>query len=233
MEKHNYLLSHLLKKMKKHEREVLLPLYKKHSEYLLRMIKTGNANTEILKRIETFVSVATCHEVAINQYSDLSIETHQNELGLEYEYSTHPKAKNISRDLRVRIIWRLIEKELVSNPNLDGFKKYDLILRKLVFCPQCGETIGEIDSEGFYYDTENNCHCTTYNTMTDVFSYESYNSLDLDIERFLELHAKFATNDVFADIAFIDERGEEILQFLESRKERYDINFTEDELDYF
>jgi hypothetical protein len=55
-----------IKKLKKYERDALLPLYQEHAEYLLRAIKTGDIIDQIYAKIDTYIEVATCHEIAIN-----------------------------------------------------------------------------------------------------------------------------------------------------------------------
>jgi hypothetical protein len=145
--------THLLKKFKAYEKEALLPLYHEHATYLLRIIKTAEIQTQILERIDTYLEVATCHEVAINSLSDLELETHQNRLGKEAEYTNHEKAKNVGRDLRVRLIWALIRDELEADISLAKYDVYENLSDKpdgRIYCPICGQSIGEYIYEKIY-----------------------------------------------------------------------------------
>ena len=91
--------------------------------------------------IPVFHRVSTCHEVAINEYFGLDLETHQNSLGFEKQYTEHPKAKSVSRDKRVRIIWELIMSELKEDPELEGIEPLFPVIqsRPNLYCPVCGE----------------------------------------------------------------------------------------------
>lgn len=154
----------LIKKMKKHERDSLLPLYQEHSKYLLRVIKTLNDTDDQfnvrtwLKQIPTFTRVATCHEIAINQYSSIELETHNNHRGKESEYTSHSKAKNVSRDLRVRIIWKIIEKELNEDIHLSKYKTYKNLMiesnETQFVCPYCDNVflVRERVLQGYHAD---------------------------------------------------------------------------------
>jgi len=146
-----YIMNNLfVKKLKAYEREALLPLYYEHATYLLRVIKTADIIDSIYAKIDTYIEVATCHEIAINSLSDLELETHQNRLGKEAEYTNHEKAKNVGRDLRVRLIWTIIKNEIESDPSLSKYETYkDLtdIPDGRVFCPICGQVICEYQYE--------------------------------------------------------------------------------------
>jgi len=137
--------NHFIAKLKTHQRADLLPLYEQHAEYLLRVIKTADIADQILTKIDTYIEVATCHEIAINSLSDLDLETHQNRLGKEAEYTNHPKAVNVGRDLRVRLIWTMIKNELEADPALSNYEIYDdLGEHGEIFeirCPFCDEII--------------------------------------------------------------------------------------------
>jgi len=115
--------------LKRYQHDALMPLYKEHAFYLLRVLKTA-AKQDLIdlvkfrKHIPKWRKAATCHEVAINEAADIDIETHQNRLGKEREYTKHPAAKNVGRDLRVRIIWDLIAGVLDEDPELESVKPY-------------------------------------------------------------------------------------------------------------
>lgn len=151
----------ILKKFKKHEREALLPLYQEHTQYLLRVLKTiaeVGDNPFLIEKfalsIPSWESVATCHEIALNSLRVLTIETHQNPKGREREYTNHQKAKNISRDRRVRLIWRLLYQELLQNPSLEGIEPYDDLVdisRKSVICPFCAEVVFAQNEDGIVF----------------------------------------------------------------------------------
>ena len=120
------------KKLKAHQR-VLLPLYEEHAVYLLRAIKTGmqysgRGTLEFIEAIPDFIVMPkpTCHEVAINEYFNLDLEAHENPLGLEAVYTEHPAAEKVGRNLRVRIIWEIVLRELLRDPTLDDYEIYDL-----------------------------------------------------------------------------------------------------------
>lgn len=139
-----------VKKLKLYEREALLPLYLEHATYLLRVIKTADIIQSIYKKIDTYIEVATCHEIAINSLSSLELETHQNRLGKEAEYTNHEKAKNVGRDLRVRLIWTIIKNEIELDPALSKYEAYkDLtdIPDGRVLCPICHQVICEYNYE--------------------------------------------------------------------------------------
>jgi hypothetical protein len=152
------------KKYKLHQRENLFPLYKEHARYLLRVIKTLKDKSmeydfdfdNFISKIQTFRDVATCHEVAINQYSSLDLATHQNNRGKEREYTNHTSAKGVGRDLRVRLVWDLIIDEIEQDPSLSDYKPYkDLTnLPPSIVCPFCGEVLLEWNREcvGTHYD---------------------------------------------------------------------------------
>ena len=189
----------LIKKMKKHERDILLPLYEKHAKYLLRVIKTLNEKDTTfnvktwIRQIPVFIRVATCHEVAINQYSGVEIETHQNPLGLERQYTSNPKAKNISRNLRVRIIWKIIERELEKDFMLSDYKIYDSLMinsnKTQYLCPFCENVFAERimivlghhadGTEEFRYEYETYSQCEHY-VLTNFPEDTEYGDIDID-----------------------------------------------------
>jgi hypothetical protein len=186
------MINKFVKKLKAYEREALLPLYYQHAEYLLRVIKTVKIAEWILAKIDTYIEVATCHEVAINSLSSLQLETHQNRLGKEREYTNHAQAKNVGRDLRVRLVWAIIKSELEKDLTLANYAIYENlsdIPDGRVFCPICGHVIREyqyeriIDSihedgtENYHYsisyDIEDPCeHLIVTDYPSDFFYYD-------------------------------------------------------------
>lgn len=144
-------------KLKNGIKKALFPLYQEHTKYLLRMLKTvtkGNQKkiTRFHKNIKAWRDVATCHEVALNSLKGVQIETHQNKRGKEKEYTNHPKAKHVSRNKRVRIIWDMLKQELDKNPTLSGIEPYkDVKDRHILTCPFCDEVWLERHTETMLY----------------------------------------------------------------------------------
>lgn len=221
-------LTFLVNKMKKHRREVLLPIYKEHSKYLLRVIKTLNEKDEdfnlakFTSKLETFKDVGTCHEIALNEYSSLDLETHQNSRGKEREYTAHPKAKGVRRDLRVKIIWQLVIDEI---DNLDSYKAYENLYEiKNLKCPLCNEIIVTYEKINYgchadgsinwawQVDETNVCNCI-------VFIDNDYqnNFYDDEIEFFYDLKKEFS---IFEDI-FAKLDGTKYLTVFEDANEYY------------
>ena len=203
------------KKMKKHERDILLPLYEEHSKYLLRVIKTliekdnrFDVNSWI-NQIPTFTRVATCHEIAINTHSSIEIETHQNHRGIESVYVSHPKNKNVSRDLRVRIIWKIIERELNNDTELSKYKTYKNLMiesnETQFVCPYCNNVflVRERVLQGYHADhTEDFRYDYSPQGQCEHFIYVNHpedNEYAYDIERLENL---------------FDEYGEEMTEYL-------------------
>lgn len=150
--------------LKRYQHDALMPLYKEHVFYLLRVLKTAAKQDlidigEFRKQIPKWRKAATCHEVAINEAGGLDLETHQNRLGKEREYTKHLAAKNVGRDLRVRIIWDLLAGVLDEDPALESVNPYPKKTIELghewtgVRCPFCDkiyysdEWTKEIDGE--------------------------------------------------------------------------------------
>jgi len=134
--------------LKKHERDVLMYLYQEHAKYLARIVKTlvEKKKLKLMKFLEGcdyWQSVATCHEIAINNsQSFIKIETHQNHRGKEREYTNHPKAKNISRNKRVQIIWGLLYDLLVNHyETLDVYSDLKKETKDHILCPFCHENL--------------------------------------------------------------------------------------------
>lgn len=156
-----------IKRLKNFQRESLIELYEEHALYLLRAIKTGftrvnNFQINNFKNsLSTYLQNATCHEVAINEAFGLEIETHQNHLGKEKEYTEHPDAQGVGRDLRVKLVWELIISALAEDTDLDFIESYsdsELNLNKEICCPFCHTTIGTYEKAmiGYHMDgTEN------------------------------------------------------------------------------
>ena len=127
-----------------------MSLYEQHATYLLRMIKTHQSNNiqAFISQIPTFISEATCHEIALNDHFSCDLATHQNKKGKEKEYCNHPDALKIGRNLRVKLIWELVQSELLEDPSLDSFKTYsDKELKNYVKCPYCNEIQWELSQE--------------------------------------------------------------------------------------
>jgi len=134
-------------KLKAYQRDALMPLYKEHAMYLLRVLKTASNLIDIkdfAKRIPEWRERATCHEIAINNYG-VVLQTHENKLGKEKEYTRHPAAKGVGRDARVRLIWDLVASAIEEDPTLETVKPYrdkQQILGhpwKGIKCPFCSE----------------------------------------------------------------------------------------------
>ena len=155
---------------KSYQRRDLMPLYEEHSIYILRTLKTcideGIIDIDkFIAKLPRFIEIAKCHEVAINDFTNLDIETHQNGRGKEKDYTNHPSAKKVGRDLRVKIIWELVEKELLLDKNLSSFEAYDdfnKVHDKIYYCPYCNEEIGREIAErvidGYHEDGTENFH---------------------------------------------------------------------------
>lgn len=142
--KPNALFSSKLK-FKRHERDALFPLYLQHSLYLVGVIRGLDPSpkkiSEFLSRVPAWESVATCHEVALNSFFSIGLETHQNPLGKEYEYTNHPKARNVSRNKRVKLIWRIVH-AILSTPSI--YEKVAPLSPEeigIVRCPFCKEEV--------------------------------------------------------------------------------------------
>lgn len=195
-------LNELEKKLKLHQREVLLPLYQEHAFYLTRVVKTlvekdDNFNLDLfIKSISSWQLVATCHEVAINESSSLQLETHQNKLGKERDYTNHEKAKNVGRDDRVRIIWGYLYNNLINTELFDSVKIYnDLANIPHVYCPVCDKILFKAQkmvlgrhrdgTENFVWEYEDYyedhyAHMIMEDQVTYNDYYELINTLDKD-----------------------------------------------------
>lgn len=235
-----------IRKMKAHERKALVPIYVLHAEYLMRLIASAapsiTATLRFIEEIPSFLKVATCHEVAINETFDLDVATHNNPLGQEQNYSNHAKAKNVSRDNRVRIIWALLYKKLLQNPGLDGIQLFDLT--QSIKCPVCESIWYQTRREivGYHQDETENiaerlefeqfCDCVLLaadNTGDDVMGDELDKLADfnyLDAESFVKNHLEFHlvhTNDengtrvyALSDFTRFREMYDEMLEHIET-----------------
>lgn len=151
--------------LKAHQREALLPLYEAHATYLLRAIKTLDIAQEVLDRLPTYLEVATCHEVALNSLSGALMDTHQNPLGLEAVYTEHPKAKNVGRDLRVRLIWSLIQEALEADITLADYETYfpeQINAQETYKCPYCNCVHYVLEREVIDYHDDGTPNFYTY-----------------------------------------------------------------------
>jgi hypothetical protein len=136
-----------LRKLRSYQREALLPLYNQHVEYLMRAIATAqqekrqkNIVHKIIEKLPKWHQDATCHEVALNSISHLELETHENDHGTEREFMHHQHAAG--RDLTARIIWELLAKSLLANPELKGIEPYDDLEGTVKYeCPYCHEVV--------------------------------------------------------------------------------------------
>jgi hypothetical protein len=136
-----------LRKLRSYQREALLPLYNQHVEYLMRAIATAqqekrqkNIVNKIIEKLPKWHQEATCHEVALNSISHLELETHENDHGTEREFMHHQHAAG--RDLTARIIWELLAKSLLANPELKGIEPYDDLEGTVKYeCPYCHEVV--------------------------------------------------------------------------------------------
>lgn len=143
----------LTKKYTKSSLKALMPLYYQHALYLASAIKTiaeeyGILTKFFLKNINAWEQVATCHEVAINSWAEKDIlATHQNRFGKEKEYTCHPKAKRVGRDLRVRVIWNLLEHILKNERIYSKLSLLELSKSHDILCPLCNQAmwIAEVD----------------------------------------------------------------------------------------
>ena len=152
----------IARKFKKHEREALFPLYEEHVTYLLRMIKTVVDEYRwnlFLANIPVWQENKECHEVAINEFSDrFRIETHMNSLGQEFNYTTHRKAKNVSRSKRVRYIWARLAERWAELETVEPYAEWEInTCAEPIVCPYCEQTVGFIDEEGI--EIESRCNC--------------------------------------------------------------------------
>lgn len=179
---------------KKHQRENLMPYYREHAKYLCRVLRTCIVNesvdiTDFISRIDTFIAVATCHEIAINKYCNLALATHENPLGLEYDYTHHPSAKNVARDLRVRLIWRLVQAELERDPELSEFEVYKNLERMqaeadtIFRCPFCNRVLARESHErivdGVHADGTEDWHLSSeWSWEEDACCHLIYDSTD-------------------------------------------------------
>ena len=206
-----------IKKLKKYAREALVPLYYKHAhEYLLRVIKTamelGRDVLPFIARLETFRKVATCHEVAINEYLGFFLATHQNPLGWEREYTNHPiaKAKNIGRNLRVRIIWEFIIHELTVNPGLEGYEPIPELLKSEgapnVYCPVCNMGLYDTHQEVIGYHDDGTPNTVWEGTFNPCEHYIGFADSDYDIETGFEvisIHRNISMIDILEEAGLI------------------------------
>lgn len=185
------------KKLKKFQRDSLMPLYVKHAEYLCRMIKTmaeeDDCETVVIERlymiIPSLIQSSKCHEVALNDanHFGFQIPTHQNPLGCEEEYTNHPDAKKVGRDLRVKLIWELVESELREDITLSKFKSYDASnfnSDKNVCCPFCNEILAhyELNVIGYHEDgTQNTAYqCMSVDRCACFLLQDDFGSVEFD-----------------------------------------------------
>ena len=188
-----------IKKFKQYQIAQLYTLYTQHAEYLLRVIKSVAQSeqeiTEFAGKIEQYISEATCHEIAINSFFHCDLATHQNSRGKERQYCEHPAAEHVGRDLRVKLVWELIQSEISENSSLDQFKKYsDLNRVKEIVCPYCNTVLFRQGREymGVHEDGTANyqesweevnyCECWVMNDFQDTQVDEEVNSLLKEIQ---------------------------------------------------
>lgn len=148
------------KKLSKREKNDLYPLYYKHSTYLINAIKTAHKKynldlEEFIEKLIDFKAEAKCHEVAINDYSSEEMNTHQHRQGQEKTYTEHCLGHGVSRNLRVRIIWEIVEERIAEDPKLEQYSTYgyydymddedcdedDEPENEYVYCPYCQREI--------------------------------------------------------------------------------------------
>ncbi len=220
--------NHYTRKLKAYQKSDLLPLYTEHATYLLRVLKTLIKNEDIdinafYSKLDTYIEVATCHEIAINSMSSLELATHQNPRGKEREYTNHHSAKKVGRDLRVRLIWKIIQDELTSDKTLSEYETYSkLEMMRFVACPYCGTHLIEQErvdagehldgTADFYYQNVwgDVCeHCLMYDT-------ESTNDyINYDLENII--------NDLEESVNILEENGIEFTHIFDV----YDSNIRE------
>lgn len=156
-------LNLLVRKIRAHARDALLPLYREHAEFLARAVKTAGESCRdaLLEDFDRLVKYATCHEVAINQNSALEMNTHEHRFGCEHEFMTHPKSKFAGRDLACRIIWFFL-REILDGPAWENLVEYDFyeLSVLVIHCPLCDEEIarGESEEGNLHYS---DCLCLT------------------------------------------------------------------------
>lgn len=163
----------------------LFELYEKHVEYLCSLIKTAKCNTTyFLHKIHLeFIPAATCHEIAVNDNSEIKVETHQNHLGEEKQYTEIGNRYKIGRDLRVKFLWERVAEELEKDIQLSQFDIIEEILAQTedveeYFCPYCGTCLVkytyEIREINAYGETERILADTEWDTCEHViFNNES------------------------------------------------------------
>lgn len=219
-----------IKKLKRYAREALVPLYYKHAhEYLLRVIKTAieldRDLSDFVANLNTFHKVATCHEIAINEYLHFYLATHQNPLGWEREYTNHPiaRAKNIGKRLRVRIIWEFIIHELRENPSLEGYKPFDGLLKNgsapNIYCPVCKEPLYDTRQEIIGYHDDGTPNTVWEGVFIPCEHYMGFADSDYDIETGTEV---ISIHDSIPMVDVLEEAG--LIKTVDASEDPYESN---------
>jgi len=195
-------------RLSEYEREELLDLYEDHSYYLLSAMKSLDYLGEFefdafVKKVDYYLDRAICHEVAINDHSDMYIEDHEHPLGKEAEYKmktdNDPKL-NVTRDLRVRIVWEFIRNALNEDLSLTDYEIYEsddlsgsTQRTEHLECPYCDQQIATlyIDPDESNMDLESECEhfigTIKYNSELSPVN----SDLTLPFEQFREMHPRY------------------------------------------
>jgi hypothetical protein len=227
--------------LKKYERDALLPLYQEHAEYLLRAIKTGDIIDQIYAKIDTYIEVATCHEIAINSLSELNLETHQNRLGKEREYTNHEKAKNVGRDLRVRLVWMMIKNEIERDSSLSDYDVYEeMNLYADVYCPFCNTRLFVAEKEYFEvhedgtdnfrynYVVDGWCEHIFYTGMTTFNHYDDITDFQEDLEdKYRDIKDLRQEYDLLIDNDIFEDLYMSFNEFCQSISEKETVYFNQ------
>ena len=208
-----------LKSLKAYQRARLGALYKAHAVYLARAVKSLAEDEEEISafcaKIPALRAEATCHEVALNNFFNTDLETHQNRLGKEREYklladqiAEERGVRPVGRDLRVRIVYTLLEEILSNAEQMSALQCYKSMQIKQhhVCCPICNartyervRVIDGVHSDGttdYHYEYEQDNVCE-HVLMFDFDSGELF--ADEDLERDLR------TIEDNADLIELDE----------------------------
>lgn len=204
-----------LRKLRSYQRDALLPLYNQHVEYLMRAIATARKDKKYKSIVKTVIEnlpkwhqEATCHEIALNEVSNLDLETHENDHGTEREFMHHKHTAG--RDLTARIIWELLARALLVNPDLQGIEPYEDLGGNIYYkCPYCDETIGIEERAknvvGYHRDGTENWEWVSYGFAWQDFNCPHFVVWDGEgIWQFIEGYQD-ATRDIKDNRRFFEE----------------------------
>jgi len=205
------------RKVPKSLRPIFLPVFEEHSKFVLQMIKTaadyGSTGDidEFRSNIPGYLGIAKCHEVAINECFDVSLQCHQHHLGKEAIYCSMKDNGRIGRDDRVRVVWEMVRDTFAEDPELSRVSTYssnDLEFSENVACPYCGHSYGLWEEHG---GVSWNFNCDHFLLVfNSEESFEVIESNDSEVEALLErcydehhLSIREAMNEVGGERTFL------------------------------